>query len=111
MAEWVSEYWKDILLWVVTTGLATLAVWVKQKLKTTKNRQDAINDGVKAILHDRIYQAHGYYTRLGYCPLEDKKNIEYLFVTYRNLGGNGTGQRAYEDIMALPTEPEREETV
>ncbi len=104
---WFTEHWDDVVLWAVTTGLATLAVWVRQKLKATKNRQDAINDGVKAILHDRIYQAHGWYMRQGYCSLEDKKNIEYLFTPYRNLGGNGTGERAYDDIMALPTEPEK----
>lgn len=108
MAEWVETYWQDILLWAVTTGLATLAVWVRQRLKATKTKQDAINDGVKAILHDRIYQAHGYYTRKGYCPLEAKKNIEYLFTPYRNLGGNGTGEQAYKDIMRLPTEPEED---
>ena len=46
----------------------------------------------------------GIIPALGFCPLGDKKNIEYLFRPYAALGGNGTGKQAYDDIMNLPTE-------
>lgn len=105
----------NLILWVITGGLGTFCAWVCRRLKAQKNEQEAIKkeqeavqvafrDGLQAILHDRIYQAHRYYTQLGFCPLNDKKNMEYLFRPYAALGGNGTGKQAFEDIMNLPTE-------
>ena len=61
--------------------------------------------GIKAVLHDRLWQAHRHYMAQGWCSLEDKKNVEYLYQPYAALGGNGTGKDAYQDIFDLPTRP------
>ena len=76
------------------------------KRKSTM-KDGATQRGVKAILHDRLFAAHAYYMAQGYCPLNDKKNITYNYEPYAALGGNGTGKSAYEDIMGLPTAPEK----
>ncbi len=55
------------------------------------------------MLHDRLWQAHKHYMAQGWCSLEDKKNVEYLYQPYAALGGNGTGKDAYQDIFDLPT--------
>ena len=113
--EWMIDIFPNLLIWAITGGLGAFCVWVRRKLETQKNEQEqqrkaiaaeqeAFRDGLQAILHDRIYQAHRYYTQLSFCPLNDKKNIEYLFRPYAALGGNGTGKQAYDDIMNLPTE-------
>lgn len=107
--EWIENYGPQLLYWALTGVVGAFAVWVWRKIKSQKVEQDAIEEGVKAILHDRIYQAHHYYIERGYCPLDDKKNIEYLYRPYARLGGNGTGKQAYEEIMGLPTEPEKED--
>ena len=64
--------------------------------------------GVKAVLHDRLWQAHKQYMAQGWCSREDKKNVEYLYQPYAALGGNGTGKDAYQDIFDLPTRPREE---
>ena len=106
--EWIENYGPQLLYWALTGVVGAFAVWVWRKIKAQKVEQDAIEDGVKAILHDRIYQAHHHYIEQGYCSLDDKKNIEYLYRPYERLGGNGTGKQAYKEIMGLPTEPEKE---
>ena len=111
----LADIFPNLLVWMVTGSLGAFFMWVRRKLeiqkteqeqqrKTIAAEQEAIREGLQAILHDRIYQAHRYYTRIGFCPLGDKKNIEYLFRPYAALGGNGTGKQAYDDIMNLPTE-------
>ena len=113
--EWLIDIFPSLLIWAVTGSLGAFFMWVRKKLEAQKTEQEeqrkaiaaeqeAFRDGLQAILHDRIYQAHRYYTQLGFCPLNDKKNIEYLFRPYAALGGNGTGKQAFEDIMNLPTE-------
>ncbi len=90
---------------IATAGSSALYAWVVHRHKKDKAEQDAIRDGIMAILHDRIFQAaHHYCDEQGWCSLDDKKNIEYLYKPYAALHGNGTGKTAYEAIMALPTE-------
>ena len=73
--EWIENYGPQLLYWALTGVVGAFAVWVWRKIKAQKVEQDAIEDGVKAILHDRIYQAHHHYIEQGYCSLDDKKNI------------------------------------
>lgn len=103
-----SMYGPQLAYWALTAITGVFAAWVWRKLKAQIAEQAAMEEGVKAILHDRIYQAHRFYISQGFCPLEDKKNIEYLYQPYKRLGGNGTGKRAYEEIMDLPTEPKED---
>ena len=63
--EWIENYGPQLLYWALTGVVGAFAVWVWRKIKAQKVEQDAIEDGVKAILHDRIYQAHRYYTEQG----------------------------------------------
>lgn len=90
---------------VATSSLSALYAWAVHRRKKDKAEQDAIRDGIMAILHDRIFQAAHFYCDVqGWCSLDDKKNIEYLYKPYAALHGNGTGKTAYEAIMGLPTE-------
>lgn len=63
---------------------------------------DEIEDGVDAILHDRIYQSCHHYLKLGYIDTSGLKNLEYLYKSYHALGGNGTGTELYNRAKALP---------
>ncbi len=96
-----------ILAGAATTGLVALCTYFHGKHRQASAADDAIKDGMMALLHDRIYQAAEYYAKVGWCSYEDKKNIEYLYKPYATLGGNGTGKTAYETIQALPTDSEK----
>lgn len=62
----------------------------------------AIGNGVKVTLSDRIYQAHKYHMKNGYCSFNDLKHVENLYEQYHNLGGNGSITKLMDDIRALP---------
>lgn len=103
-------------IWPIVQIIVTAVVGVvvpatcgaMRKSINSKQREDeAVREGVKAILHDRLYSAHTHYMAQGYCPLDDKRNIRHIYEPYAALGGNGTGLSAYEDIKRLPTRPQK----
>lgn len=105
MSEIILNYWLEWACGVVAAAILALWRWVRKRFKAIQEENKSTKDGIKAILHDRLFQAHRYYMDQGYCPLEDKKNIEYLYKPYAALGGNGTGLVAYKDICNLPSTP------
>jgi len=90
-------------------GLETIGVLVLgcfgflwRKIKKELKEQVAIEEGVRVLLHDRLYQAHRYYLEQGYIFPSDLKNVEHIYNAYHLLGGNGTGTTLYEEMNDLP---------
>lgn len=106
MRDAILKYWMQWACGILAVGITGLAAWVRKEFRRRRKREDALTEGMKAILHDRLWQAHRFYMAQSWCSLEDKKNIEYLYKPYAALGGNGTGESAYNDICELPTQAE-----
>lgn len=51
---------------------------------------------------DRLYEKLEACLARGYTTADELENIEALYVPYRELGGNGTCERMYERVNALP---------
>lgn len=105
----------DILQYIATHWVAWMFVILSgllgqlfRQMKVQCSKTQAINEGVLALLHDRLYQACQYYIKLGHCPIDGRDNLEYMFRPYKALGGNGTGEELYNRCLALPYEPESE---
>jgi hypothetical protein len=64
----------------------------------------AIKLGMRALLRDRIYQAHDHYSQKGHLPIYARENIELMYVPYKALGGNGTAKKLVEEMLELPTD-------
>lgn len=105
--EEIIKYWVLFACGVLATGLTLLWRWGMKKVNVQRKRNDAMEEGIRAILHDRLFQVHRYYMAQGFCTLEEKRNVEYLYKPYHDLGGNGTGETIYEDLMAMPTLKEK----
>lgn len=86
------------------TGLAALMGYLGKELFKTVQEQKALKDGVKAMLHDRIYQSCNFYLKQGFIDLDGLTNIGQLYETYHALGGNGTGTALYNKVQALPVQ-------
>ena len=105
LIETIEKYWVQEVLATISGAVA----WLGRKVHRWKQEQDLVKQGVLAILHDRLYQAYQYYLHKGYCSIDDRDNLDYMFRPYRALGGNGTGEELYNRCLALPYEPESEE--
>lgn len=103
--QYITANWVSWLLGLISVVLSRAYHKLAKQLKTERARTNAINAGVLALLHDRLYQACTFYLKRKYCTLEDRDNLEYMFRPYKTLGGNGTGEDLYNRCLALPYEP------
>lgn len=113
MTNFIEAYWMQAL-WTILLSAATWFIRkMANELKEEKTEQDAIKQGVLSLGHDRIYEifrrSFRRYKATGKgLTLEERRNLEYLFKGYEELGGNGTGRELYERCMALPVEESEE---
>ena len=96
--DWILKYWIQELFALVIAGLT----WCIRRLRRKKTEYDVLREGILALLHDRLYAACSFFIAQGWASLEDRENLEYLYRPYKDLGGNGTGERLYNTVMKLP---------
>jgi len=107
----------EIVLSVITTVMTGVIGWLFHKLKkheeTRENaeqkrleevlkREQAINDALRALCRDRIYQGYRYYKKNCGLSTQDLETMTKLYNAYHNLGGNGTITAVYAKIQELP---------
>lgn len=105
-AEFAAKHWLTVLFGGVSAAVA--ALWRQgQKQKKT---QQAIQDGVKALLRDRILQMYAICKSKGYCSLQDRESLESMYAAYHGgLQGNGTVSGVFNTMMSMPYEKERKD--
>lgn len=89
---------------LILTGFGI--IW--KKIKKEVKEQAAIEEGVRVLLHDRLYNVHQYYLEQGYIYPADLKNVEHIYNAYHLLGGNGTGTSLYTEMTNLPKKRKKE---
>ncbi|MFR9273936.1 MAG: hypothetical protein ACLVO2_15725 [Clostridia bacterium] len=98
MLEFIVKYWLEFFF----SGVLALLGAGYRKLNSKLKEQEKMKEGILAILHDRLYQACRFYIQRGHVDIESMKNIEYLYKSYHDLGGNGTGTELYNRVKSLP---------
>lgn len=94
MIEFIIKYWIEVALGLV---LSAISFALKKSIK----KQKAIEQGVQALLRNELIKKYREYEAKGEITILDKENTEHLFNEYKNLGGNGTVAKMYEDIMEM----------
>ena len=91
----------------ICTIFLTVIVSKQNKKKQEQSEKDiadaAIKKSIKYIMKRNLQNDYNYYHELGYCPLDDKTDIQEEYELYhQGLKGNGAGTKYYDAIMALP---------
>ena len=93
--------------WLTILGVPALvfgllsAIWIQTL---------AIKRGVQALLRDRLTQGYKNHESIGYADIDDRNNLENVYIQYHNLGQNGVMDDLRKKFLALPTrEPKKEE--
>ena len=101
----------------VTIGVLTALIiaaggYIRVKFKKMSAKNDelqaknvAIQNGVQALLRDRIVQMYNDYIEKKYAPIYARENMECLYKEYKALDGNGTVSGLVKLFMELPTIP------
>ena len=88
--------------WLTILGIPALvfglisAIWVQTM---------AIKRGVQALLRDRLTQGYKFHEKEGWADIDDRRNLENIYVQYHNLGQNGVMDDLRNKFLALPTHP------
>ena len=98
MLEFIVKYWLEFFF----SGVLALLGAGYRKLNLKLKEQGKMKEGILAILHDRLYQVCRFYIHQGWIDVESMKNVEYLYDSYHDLGGNGTGTELYNRVNYLP---------
>ena len=101
MIDFVKEYWLEALFTGALSLLSLLTKRLYNKLKQELTTQKLLKEGMIAILHDRLYHLCTKFIEKGEITVDELENLEYLYKSYNNLGGNGTGTALFNRCKDL----------
>lgn len=101
MLDFIKEYWLEFAFTLIVSLLSILVKRLYSKFKQEITTQKLLKEGMLAILHDRIYQLCTSHIDNGCITVDELENLEYLYNSYHNLGGNGTGTSLFERCKTL----------
>lgn len=104
MSDDLKDFIITILFSVATSSITAFIFWFVKRLQQALDYLNAIGDGVKMTLRDRVYQAYKFHIKNGYCEFADLTHVDDLYKHYQALGGNGTVTKLMEDIHDLPSQ-------
>ena len=71
-------------------------------LRAKKRENDALKEGMQALLRDRIIQAYNHYSDKGWIPIYAMESIEACYKSYEELGENGVIDNLMRQLRELP---------
>ena len=85
-----------------SSGLTALILAVLQRRWAKEDKQDAIVNGLKVLMVDRVRYLASCHIKHGNITLEDKETLEDMHQAYKALGGNGHLATAMAAVEQLP---------
>lgn len=88
--------------WLSLVGVPALVVAVITSLWVQTR---AIKKGVQALLRDRLINGYKQFESQGWADIDERSNLENVYVQYHNLGQNGVMDDLRNKFLQLPTHP------
>lgn len=109
----MAGLWQTFLTALIS-GLAGWLIASIRNMAEEQHRKDmasdkklqALEDGVRALLHDRLFTFYTQYESDESIPSKTWSEIEQMYLAYHALGGNGTGTKLFESLGKKPLQPE-----
>lgn len=91
---------------ITSSGVMSLIIYLLQRRDKKKEREDANTSAQTRMLiglgHDRVIYLTDRFVRRGSITLKEKRNLEFLYAPYRDMGGNGDCKIGYDACQNLP---------
>ena len=99
----------NYIITIILSVVSGVLVWIVKNLitanqelqKEKKQNNDAISNGVLALLKIQIIEYHDRYMSGNNIPTYVYENFDQLYAAYTALGGNGMIRKMKEDIDHL----------
>lgn len=92
----------DVISFIGFPTLCAFGGYLLARVKSYHNITIAVQNGVQALLRDRLLNSYYYCSKEGHATVEDRENWEHMYVQYKALGGNGVIENIRENFMDLP---------
>ena len=96
-----AEWWVKWAFGLLGGAIVAAFRYLRKKQKEQEARQKALEDGMVAILRDRIVQAYYHYHGRGSITLHGLENVKGMYAAYKALGGNGIVDKLYAELLAM----------
>lgn len=106
MNEFFVKYWVEVIFGIICSIFGFCFKKISKKIKYQARKQLAIENGVQALLRDRLIDRYREAKQNGSISILDRENLNHMFQEYVNLGGNGTVKQLMTDLLELPTSNE-----
>ena len=104
MKNFVAEYWLEVAFGAVVAGFAWGYRRLAKKLSSQRQREDAVAQGVQALLRNEIIRTYETCMAQGFCSIATKDNVQRMYTAYHALGKNGTITEIVDKLQKMPTE-------
>lgn len=84
-------------------------IWNRLATKYSKSKvtDETLRLGVQALLRNELMHSYKVFIAQGWIDIYDKQNFDNMYQRYHNLGKNGVMDSMHDEIMALPTTPNK----
>ncbi|RSU11561.1 hypothetical protein CBF29_07725 [Vagococcus elongatus] len=83
------------------TAIRRIVEDLESKSRRTEQMEKINSEANIAILHNKIYKTARGYIERGWVTVEELNDLECLHTSYKEYGGNGTGDRLYNSVLEL----------
>jgi hypothetical protein len=97
----IGKWWITWVLGIIGTGIIAGFRVLYKRQQEADRRQTALESGMQAILRDRILTSYYHYHDRGNITLHGLENVEAMYRSYHDLGGNGTMTHLVEVMREL----------
>ena len=97
----IGQWWLTWALGIIGTAIIAGFRLLYKRQKKAEVRQSALENGMQAILRDRILTSYYHYHEKGKITLHGLENVEAMYASYHDLGGNGTMTHLVEVLREL----------
>ena len=103
----MSQYFMPIYTTLVGIIIGALVTWLKTLVNNKKKKQelenglvDALVDGMAILLRKEIKGYYDLYENSDSIPVSEWEDIELTHKVYKQLHGNHSGDRMYEEMKS-----------
>ena len=90
---------------IILAVFASTGVWsfISMLVQRYMERKSDYAMMMRGLGHDRICYLGEYYIKRGCITRDEYENlVDYLYIPYKRLGGNGTAEKVINEVKQLP---------
>lgn len=101
----------ELIVSIVVAVFASSGFWAFLTfiIQRRDKKESAESKMIKGLGHDRICWLGQSYVKRGYITKDEYENLhDYLYLPYREMGGNGTAEKIMKEVDRLPLKEKEE---